>query len=299
MNSSRWSVGIPSRINMSQFSYDLAVAYRIYPKPSSSRPSVFADDKFKLIELCFQSFKESVGNLKVKLWVLLNNCPPEFEEIFTKRWPAEDLVLLRYPGVPPGTTLHEQSRILMEQTDAKVVYFAEDDYFYLPGQFQLAVEFLRDNPDVDFVTPYEHPSMYDTDLHRIGVKTRQYVGKTWVSSFSTTHTFLTSREILVKNRWLFLTFHDWVTPDLAMWMALTKRRVFNPVKFFWWLPAHRFWSGSIFYAWYYFWRQILFGRRHCLWVASPSIATHMIATQEGPGVDWRAEFQKRINRGQG
>ena len=139
--------------------------------------------------------------------------------------------------------------------------------------------------------------MYDTDLHRIGGETRLFAGKIWASSFSTTHTFLTSREILVKNRWLFLTFHDWVTPDLAMWMALTKKRVFNPLKFLWWLPRHRFWSGSIFYAWYYFWRQILFGRRHRLWVASPSIAAHMIATQEGPGIDWQNEFEKRINTG--
>ena len=33
---------------MSQFSYDLAVAYRINPKMSTSPPPVFASDKFKL-----------------------------------------------------------------------------------------------------------------------------------------------------------------------------------------------------------------------------------------------------------
>ena len=283
---------------MSQYSYDLAVAYRIYPKPSSSRPSVFADDKFKLAEFCFESFTKSIGNLKVKLWVLLNDCPPEFEGIFTRRWPAEDLVLLRYPGVPPGTTLHEQSRILMEQVDAQIVYFAEDDYFYLPGQFELAVDFLRKNPDADFVTPYEHPGMHNTDLHKIHQETRLFDGRTWISALSTTHTFLATRKVLVKNRRLFLTFNDRTNPDLAMWMALTKKRVFNPVKFLWWLPTHKFWSGSIGYAWYYFWRQILFGSRYHLWVASPSIATHMIATQESPGINWRNEFQKRLQNRQ-
>src|ERR1700753_2628145 len=103
---------------MSQFQYDVAVAYRIYPKPSSSPPSVYAKDKYKLSELCFKSFKAAIGNLKVKLHVILNSCPPEFEELFTQNWPAEDLVLHRYQGVLPGTTLHEQGRILMEQTDA-------------------------------------------------------------------------------------------------------------------------------------------------------------------------------------
>src|SRR5271170_2198357 len=80
---------------MSQFGYDLAVAYRIYPKMSASRPPIFAEDKFKLAELCFRSFKGSLGNLKVKLWVLLNHCPPEYEKMFTQSWPAEDLVLVR------------------------------------------------------------------------------------------------------------------------------------------------------------------------------------------------------------
>ncbi len=104
---------------MSKFEYDLAVAWRIYPKSSASRPAVFADDKLKLAEFCFKSFIESLGGMRVKLWVLLNNCPPEYETMFTRLWPAKDLVLLRYPGVPPGTTIHEQSRTLMEQADAE------------------------------------------------------------------------------------------------------------------------------------------------------------------------------------
>ena len=45
----------------------------------------------------------------------------------------------------------------LEQTDAEIVHFAEDDYFYLPGQFQQAVNFSEQNPDADFVAPYEQP----------------------------------------------------------------------------------------------------------------------------------------------
>jgi len=128
---------------MSQFSYDLAVAYRINPKMSAHPPPIFAEDKFKLAELCLKSFKNSLGGLRVKVWALLNNCPPEYEAMFKKLWLAEDLALVRFPGVAAGTTLHEQSRILAEQTDAEIAYFAEDDYFYLPGQFQQAVNFLN------------------------------------------------------------------------------------------------------------------------------------------------------------
>ncbi len=82
--------------------------------------------------------------------------------------------------------------------------------------------------------------------------------------------------------------------DLAMWMSLTKKRVYNPVKFVAWLIPHKFWAGSIGLAWYYFWRQILFGRKYNLWTPHPALATHMVATQEAPGIDWRSEFQKRL-----
>jgi hypothetical protein len=283
---------------MSQFSYDLAVAYRIYPKVSANPPPVYADDKFKLAELCLKSFKASLGNLHVKVWALLNNCPPEYETLFTQLWPAEDLVLVRYPGVSGGETLHEQQRILSEQTDAEIVYLAEDDYFYLPGQFELAVNFLKQNPDADFATPYDCPDVHFTDLHQSIDETRAQAGKTWRSSVSTTHTFLARRTALLECcpmfDKLFHAFAGRVSPDLAMWMALTKKRVFNPFKFAIWLVRHRYWSASIGLSWVYCWRQILFGRRYTLWTPNPSIATHMDGRLEAPGIDWRKEYQARM-----
>ncbi len=286
---------------MSQFSYDLAVAYRINPKMSASRPPVFAEDKFKLAGLCLKSFKNSLGGLRVKLWALLNNCPPEYEAMFTQLWPADDLVLVRFPGVAAGTTLYEQSRILAEQTDAEIAYFAEDDYFYLPGQFQQAVNFLKQNPDADFATPYDHPDLYSTDLHHHPRETREFGGRRWSGCLSTTHTFLARRAALIESRALFLKlFQDFegrTSPDLAMWMALTKLRVFNPVKFFVWSFSHRYWAGSILLAWHHCWRQILFGRRFTLWTPQPAIATHMVASLQSPGIDWPGEFEAQMTTG--
>src|SRR5271170_4292894 len=164
---------------MSQFSYDLAVAYRIYSGAQSSPASIFADDKFKLVELCFNSFKNSLEGLRVKLWVFLNDCPPEYEAMIKRVWSSVDLVLVRFPGVSNATTLNEASRILREQTDAEIVYFTDDDYFYLPGQFHLAVDFLKQNADADFVTLYDHPDLYTTDLHNLPSQTRMVSGKNW------------------------------------------------------------------------------------------------------------------------
>lgn len=283
---------------MSQFGYDVAVAYRIYPKMSANRPPIYADDKLKLAELCLRSFKASVAGLRVKLFVLLNSCPPEYENLFTQVWPAEDLVLLRYQGLLPGATLHEQFRILSEQTDAPLVFFVEDDYFCLPGQFPLLVDFLRQHPDVDFASPYEHPDTHSTDLHDYARATRTFGGKRWLSVLSTTHTFLAKRSALLENAWIFQkffrAFRGHTSPDLGMWMALTKNRIYNPFKVLQWAIPHRHWAGSVFYAWFYCWRQILFGRRYTLWTPDPSIATHMVAHQLAAGVDWPAEFQRQI-----
>jgi len=280
---------------MSQFQYDLAVAYRVYPKVSANPPPVFADNKFKLVELCLKSFKASLGNMRVKVWALLNNCPPEYEALFTQLWPAEDLVIVRYAGISGGETLHEQQRILSEQTDAEIVYLAEDDYYYLPNQFALAVNFLRQNPDADFVTAYDSPDVHFTDLHQCIDETRSVDGKTWRSSVSTTHCFIAKRTAMIECRPLFdKLFHAFPgrpSPDLAMWMALTKKRVFNAWKFFAWLPAHKYWTASIFLSWFYCWRQILFGRRFTVWTPNPSISTHMDGKLLAPGIDWAKEFQ--------
>ena len=109
---------------------------------------------------------------------------------------------------------------------------------------------------------------------------------------------MTTRAVLAELRAfllrLKLAFPNGHSPDLAMWMALTKKRVFNPVKFARWSVSHRYWAASIFLAWFYCWRQILFGRRYSLWTPSPSISTHMVAGLEAPGIDWQKEFQRRM-----
>jgi hypothetical protein len=284
------------KLFMSNLKYDLAVAYRIYPKVSSHPPPIFADNKLRLAGLCLDSFKASLGGLRVKMWVLLDNCPQDYEEMFLRLWSPEDLVLTRFPGVGDAATFHEQVRILMEQADAEMVYLAEDDYYYLPNQFPLAVNFLKQNSDVDFVSPYDHPDIYTTELHNLPRETRVAEGRSWSSCFSTTHTFLTRRATLHKCKCVFLASYGRVSPDLAKWMALTKRRVFNPIAFIRWAITCRFWAGSIFLAWYYCWRQILFGKKYTLWIPHPSIATHMAAGMEAPGIEWRKEFNQHLTK---
>ena len=113
---------------------------------------------------------------------------------------------------------------------------------------------------------------------------------------STTHTFLTRRETLRKSEWVVLASYGRVSPDLSKWLALTKRRVFNPIFFARAVVTCPFWAASIFFAWRYCWRQILFGQKYTLWIPQPSIATHMVAGMEAPGVEWGELFEARVKQ---
>lgn len=61
--------------------YDLVVAYRVYPGIAKI-PPVYANDKLKLVELCFKSFVLSLADLKVKIYVLLDGCPMSMRMFF-------------------------------------------------------------------------------------------------------------------------------------------------------------------------------------------------------------------------
>ena len=62
--------------------------------------------------------------------------------MFRSVWPAKDLVLVPLPGIGNGPTYLRQIDILSAQNDAELVYFAEDDYFYLPGKFANMVNLM-------------------------------------------------------------------------------------------------------------------------------------------------------------
>src|SRR5439155_9193533 len=122
--------------------------------------------KLRQAEACLKSFRKSVGNLRTKMWVLMDACPGEYEELFARYFDPQDLVFVKMLGIGNTRTFAKQIDILLEQGDADLVYFAEDDYLYLPSQFHLMIDFLQTYRDVDFVTPYDHLDCYTLELHR-------------------------------------------------------------------------------------------------------------------------------------
>jgi hypothetical protein len=226
------------------------------------------------------------------VWLLLDSCPPEYEGLFRRYLDPEDLVVVRLEGAGNGATFARQIDILLEQRDSDVVYFAEDDYFYLPGQFREMVDFLGMQDDVDFVSPYDHPDCYKLDLHREPKWLRTNGSHHWRTAASTCLTFLARKETVAEHASVFRSYARG-NYDCALWLSLTKHRVFSPRAFIRYLLQGSYWK-ILAKAWLYGWRQILFGRRVKLWVPVPGIATHLDAKALSPNVDWIALMEQRL-----
>ncbi|HEX4485966.1 MAG TPA: hypothetical protein VH088_06850 [Terriglobales bacterium] len=275
--------------------YDLAVAYRVYPKVSKPALSLpFGDDKPLLAETCLKSFNESISGLRVKLWAILDGCPPEYEEFFRKHIAADDLVVLNLDGAGNGATFARQIDILLKQSDAEHVYFAEDDYLYLPGKFRAMLSFLRSQPDVDFISPFDHLDCYTLSLHHSPKWLRVHDSQHWRTASSTCLTFLTRKETLRKYEAVFRSYSRG-NFDSSLWMSLTKQRVFNPLAMITYFVQRKFYWKILAKSWFYNWAQILFGKKAKLWVPVPGIATHLDSDSLSPSVDWLSQMQREID----
>ena len=273
---------------LSSSAYDVTVAYRVYPKVSKT-PLVYADNKLKLTELCLKSFRESIGSLRVKMLVLLDACPPEYDALFCKYFASTDLELIGLAGIGNRMTLLRQMQLLQEQNYSEYVYFAEDDYFYLPGQFASMVRFMQTHSDVEFATPYDHLDYYNTAVHRNATRTIAFEGRQWRTVASTCLTFLTSRSVLHRTQRVFESYaRSRGNTDFGVWFSLTKFRVRNPLTLLKGIKGQTLLLTVMAWTWYFGWRQVLFGKTWNLWAPAPTIATHMDSKFLPPGYDWQS-----------
>lgn len=264
---------------------DLAVAYRIYPGISKF-PAFFSTDKLGLSAMCLRSFRAALGGLQVKIWALLDGCPPEYEQLFRKTFQGSELEVLSLNKIGNLATFSLQIDLLTKQTEAPYVYFAEDDYFYLPNALQEMVAFMREYRNVDFVTPYDHPDSYYTSSQFERHLVRPFGDRYWRTASSTCLTFLTSRENLILTQRTFRTYSrgNW---DCPVWLALTQKRELANPRIHWQnLFRLAIWGQT----WRWGYRALLFGKRYRLWVPLPSLATHMESTRLSPLIDWQTLF---------
>lgn len=269
--------------------FDLAVCYRIYPRVSG-KPIFGFTDKLALVALNLKCFKAALGSLKVKAWVILDNCPAVYEDLVRKTLEDTEVEIIRLNGEGNEATFGRQIDLLQQQSAAELVYFAEDDYLYLPNSIECAVEFMRRHPEADFVTLYDHADFYTKYVHQIKGAEHIEAGRRWHAITSTCLTFMARKQALRETAAVFHTYRQ-KNSDLGIWLALTKIRARNPWSMVRSLGDGLFVAASHVLAWRHAWRQLLWGKRRTLWVATPSLATHMESSGLAPGVDWEKLFR--------
>ena len=266
---------------------DLAIAYRVYPSVSAT-PALHADDKLKLVELCLRSFRRALGSLRIKIWVLLDGCPPVYEELFRAHFREEEIEVIPLTSAGNAATFAMQVNLLASQSVADLVYFAEDDYFYLPNAIVDLVEFMRSGSNIDFATPYDHPDCYDSASRNERHLVRAFGVRHWRTASSTCLTFLATRAALLENRSHFNGFRRG-SDDCAIWQAITQKSSLFDFR------IHAA-SSERFRIWIKTWlrgyRRIVFGRSYKLWAPLPSVATHMALPCLAPLIDWYTEFDR-------
>lgn len=266
------------------YPYELAVCWRIYPGVSKD-PLFYHEDKYKLARLSFHSFLKSAGGILIKYFIILDGCPPHFEKIFTDSVPVADLTIIRTDSIGNQATFKKQLEILATQTDAPLVYFAEDDYLYRPHVFKVVLEFFQSHQPVDFITTYDHLDYYEHPIHLQAKKGMEITvkGIKWKEVVSTCLTFLTSKEMLQQTMPVLETYCRGNT-DGSLWVTLTRKYGIGSLLKF------RFTNKTCFYilkkAMKYSFRNFVAGKRYHLWCPVPSISTHLERGHIAPGVDW-------------
>ena len=264
--------------------YDLAVAWRIYPK-ISKKPLIFSDDKFKLVKVCLKSFRLSCANLKVKYFFILDGCPPSYESFIHEEFAAESIEIIKTDSIGNLATFKLQIDILTNQTDSEIVYFAEDDYLYQPNQFIKMVEIIKQKNLTDFASCYYHADIDKHPIHKHRKKTITFSNHTWLYDSSTCLTFITSKKNLQSARNILMTYANG-NNDCAMWLVMTKTHIYNPFKYikfyFTNLESYNILKTGVKYSFKYFFTF----KKYKLLIASPAIGTHLEKELVSPDIDW-------------
>ena len=273
-----------------KFKYDISIVYRVYPG-ISKQPLIYKTDKYKLSKTCLKSFRSSLGDLKAKVWVLMDGCPDEYEDLFLEILDNVDIEIIRLSGESNVSTFLKQIEILINQEESEYVYFSEDDYFYLPSSLQIGVNFLKNNHEVDFVTLYDNSDYYQSRLHFYNSKIKICNLRHWRNNSCTTLSFLTTKRVLNETRSVFESFAK-DNLDASLWMSLTKMNLFQFSSFIRFLRNQDRDFVRILKAWLFCWKQILFGKKYNLWSPIPSLATHLEQENISPIIDWKQEVDK-------
>lgn len=269
--------------------YDLAIAYRIYPKVSKV-PAFHSDNKYELSRVCLESFYNAVKEVNAYIYIILDGCPPEYKSLFDNALIDIDYEFIEKDSVGNANTFKLQMDLLLEQDKSNVIYFAEDDYFYLENAFTEMLKGINDNR-IDFLSPYDHPDTYNTDFHNYDKIYLTIDGYKWGIMSSTTMTFMTTKRVLKETRHIFDTYTI-RNYDASLWLSMTKLNAFNIKLFFKFMFSNKSFFKIYLKLIYFTFFQTLFGKKRILVQAVPALATHIEIDFLSKYIDWYKEFEK-------
>lgn len=256
----------------------MEVFYRLYPgteKSNQERP-FFAGDKLALAYVCLLSFVESCAwaGRKPKLTFLFDTCPDQWIEMVREvvsLWDFDDVTFIPLQDCGNQPSFRYQLDLALSST-RDVIYFAEDDYLYVPEAIREIYRFA--NQSDQFWSPYDHPDRYTrtddrgdgrtevqivAEWRKLADDTWECEGRHWRRVESVCMTFGGERELFAKNK------------DLLHDHACTGRYLWYPILD----------EGSE------------------LWSPIPALATHVRNGYMSMCVDWREVLRNALNTGLG
>ncbi len=271
--------------------YELAIAHRVCP--ALARGAARFTDKFEMVKATTASLASAIKGIRVRLVVILDGCPAEYERLFDDTFGGEEMASVDYERISTSAignhaTYAKQLEVLSACVkDAGYVYFSEDDYIYRRDAFRAMMDFLK-GPDVDFVTPLDHPDRYShviPERKRVEVRVSGYCH--WRDVGTTCCTFMTTSSTFIKTRKL-LECYGKGGCDGTLWLGLTKDSIFNVyatlgVLLRYLTGRDKTWARCIAVsAWRFHKLKLLFSRHYRLWGPMPTLAVHLATSSLPP-----------------
>lgn len=194
------------------------IIYRACPAGFAKNKVI--EDKHELVNLCFNSMLEAFDGIDYQLIVLLDKPSQKFRKLFE----GHDVRESFFGDLQNGNvkSFHKQLDLVMELK--KDYLLVEDDYYFLPESGNIINEAISSLP---FITPYDHPDYYYSDLHAYKRDVIVEAGHHWQTVDSTTLTFGGQYEVLKE---MVDTIKDYGITDHPMWKDVTgKYPLYSPI----------------------------------------------------------------------
>ena len=264
--------------------YDLAIAHRVCPILAKTADRF--TDKYKMVEATTTSLANALAGIRVKLVVILDGCPSEYERLFNETFGSGKVENVDYscistPSIGNNSTYARQLEILSAVAlEARYLYFSEDDYIYKDDAFVAMMDFLNQD-GVDFVTPLDHPDGYQRDRES-SMKSVVRVSKWchWKEISSTCCTFMLKSDSIERAKKSLSYYADGGT-DFIMGLLLTKKGVYSLSAVFGGILKYLFgrphnWMTIIpALAWFRLGPRLMFAPCFRLWSPLPTLAVHL------------------------